>query len=110
MELKTQIHNLQNIASELRKDSRIEGVYLEYPAYLSVITNEAKEQGVYFGYEVGSDEEVNPALFTWNSIEDGHATFPDGRTTFGEFPTDDDPELVALVLIKQLTQKGYLND
>lgn len=109
MELKTQIANLQLMATELRKDSRIEGVYLEYPAYLSVVISEQPENIVIFGYSMNTDEETNGKLMAWNDFEDGRAMWANGQISFGEFLTAPTVQENVETLLAQLVEAGYLN-
>jgi hypothetical protein len=109
MELKTQIEHLQLIATELRKDSRIQGVYLEYPAYLSVVISEQPESMVIFGFSQNSDEQTEGKLMAWNDFEQGRAMWANGQISFGDFATAPTAKENAQTLIAQLVEAEYLN-
>ncbi len=97
MDWDTQIDNLKAIAEHLRKDPRIVGVYLEYPAYLSVVINEESENYIYYGYDTSNDEQTGHLAMSWND--------PSGHYV-GEFDTMVRPEDNAQELITQLEENG----
>jgi hypothetical protein len=96
MEWDTQIDNLKAIAEHLRKDPRINGVYLEYPCYLSVVLDEESENYVYYGYSLDQEEKTQGLVMSWNDIY--------GKG--GEFDTRVRPEANALALLTQLEENG----
>ncbi len=100
MEWDTQLDNLKAIAEELRKDPRITGVYLEYPAYLSVVIHEDSENFVCYGYSLDTDEKSKGLVMSWNDITGNIG---------GEFDTMIRPEDNALALITQLEENGIFN-
>ena len=97
MDWDTQLDNLKAIAEHLRKDPRITGVYLEYPAYLSVVIDEDSENWVCYGYSPDEDENAKGLVMSWNDITGNIG---------GEFDTMIRHEDNAKKLISQLEENG----
>lgn len=93
------IDSLKVIADELRKSPKIEAVFLEYPAYLSVVIDEAKETIVDFGFSFDYDEMTDMQKMRWNT--------PDGGIS-DEFNSLATASGNADMLIAQLEKAGLL--
>jgi hypothetical protein len=90
---------LEPIANAIRKDPRITKVFIEYPAYLSVIFGDTEDDFVNFGFNPNEDEETEMLSMSWNDIS---------GTNYGEFPTLATPEANAEALLAQLQDKGLI--
>lgn len=104
MQAETKIADLQLIATELKKDSRIANVHLEYLGYLSVVINESTDQGVSFGYD---PEDYDTDLY-WNDFGAFSGNWHNGLKVNGNFPRQETPSQNARILLTQLEEAGYL--
>lgn len=106
MDTQAKINTLQNIANALGQDSQIEGVYLEYPAYLSVVINESTETGVSFGFN--PDDEDDETQLYWNDFGAFSGNWHNGIRVNGNFPIQPTAQETAQMLINDLKKAGYL--
>lgn len=100
MNITDTITALQPIAQKLREHPRIQAVYLEYPAHLSVVIEEDTENFVYFGFLPDEDEQTELAQMSWNDITGQY---------YDTFDTLATSQANADKLIEQLTRQGLLN-
>lgn len=99
MNIDETINALMPIAEKLRKDPRITQVFVEYPAYLSVIFGDTEDDFVNFGFLPYEDEQNKILSMSWNDIS---------GTNYGEFQTLATPEANAEALLAQLQDKGLI--